>query len=142
MEGYMDSEKKMVKLLFEKHEIKEIDLYIYDDFEDAPDRISLQIDIEGIKYSGESDNHFEALIELRKGLEMDEIQIMCNGAGRNIYPSPMQFDFGNTRKAYKKYLGQQAKISDLIDIFGYDGGIEFVSIDEQLEFERVWVNYR
>jgi len=138
----MDSEKKMVKLLFEKHEIKEIDLYIYDDFEDAPDRISLQIDIEGIKYSGESDNHFEALIELRKGLEMDEIQIMCNGAGRNIYPSPMQFDFGNTRKAYKKYLGQQAKISDLIDIFGYDGGIEFVSIDEQLEFERVWVNYR
>jgi len=138
----MDSEKKMVKLLFEKHEIKEIDLYIYDDFEDAPDRISLQIDIEGIKYSGESDNHFEALIELRKGLEMDEIQIMCNGAGSNIYPSPMQFDFGNTRKAYKKYLGQQAKISDLIDIFGYDGGIEFVSIDEQLEFERVWVNYR
>ncbi|WP_315073559.1 hypothetical protein [uncultured Clostridium sp.] len=73
---------------------------------------------------------------------MDEIQIMCNGAGKNIYPSPMQFDFGNTRKAYKKYLGQQAKISDLIDIFGYDGGIEFVSIDEQLEFERVWVNYR
>ena len=138
----MDSEKKMVKLLFEKHEIKEIDLYIYDDFEDDPDRIFLQIDIEGIKYSGESDNHFEALIELRKGLEMDEIQIMCNGAGRNIYPSPMQFDFGNTRKAYKKYLGQQAKISDLIDIFGYDGGIEFVSIDEQLEFERVWVNYR
>ena len=138
----MDSEKKMVKLLFEKHEIKEIDLYIYDDFEDDPDRIFLQIDIEGIKYSGESDNHFEALIELRKGLEMDEIQIMCNGAGRNVYPSPMQFDFGNTRKAYKKYLGQQAKISDLIDIFGYDGGIEFVSIDEQLEFERVWVNYR
>lgn len=138
----MDTEKKRVKLLFEKHEIKEIDLYIYDDFEDNPDRISLQIDIEGIKYSGESDNHFEALIELRKGLEMDEIQIMCNGAGKNIYPSPMQFDFGNTRKAYKKYLGQQAKISDLIDIFGYDGGIEFVSIDEQLEFERVWVNYR
>ncbi|WP_315073560.1 hypothetical protein [uncultured Clostridium sp.] len=41
----MDTEKKRVKLLFEKHEIKEIDLYIYDDFEDNPDRISLQIDI-------------------------------------------------------------------------------------------------
>jgi hypothetical protein len=141
MEGYMDIEKKMVKLLFKKHEIKEIDLYIYDDFEDDPDRISLQIDIEGIKYSGESDNHFEALIELRKGLERDEIKIMCNGAGKNVYPSPMQFNFGNTRKAYKKYLGEQARMSDLIDIFDYNEGIEFVIIGEQLEFERVWVNY-
>lgn len=138
----MDIEKKIVKLLFEKQGIKEVDLYIYDNFEDDSDRISLQIDIDGKKYCGVSDNHFEALIELRKELEIDKIQINCNGAGRNVYPSPMQFDFGNTRKAYKKYLGQPAKMSDLYDIFDYDEGIEFVSISEQLEFERVWGNYK
>ena len=51
----------------------------------------------------------------------------------------MQFSMGNTRNAYKTYLGQQARMSDWIDIFDYEEGLEFVRIDEQFKFNSEWV---
>ena len=136
----MDTEKITVKLLFCNTDIRIVDLFIYDDIEGDEDSVILEIDINSKKFSGQNNNDFDALKELRKCLEKEKIQIMCNGVGRNVYPSPMQFDFGNTRKAYKKYLGQQARMSDLIDIFDYEDGLEFVSIDEQLKFQSEWSN--
>ena len=136
----MDTEKITVKLLFCNTDIRIVDLFIYDDIEGDEDSVILEIDINSNNFSGQSNNDFDALKELRKCLEKEKIQIMCNGAGRNVYPSPMQFDFGNTRKAYKKYLGQQARMSDLIDIFDYEDDLEFVSIDEQLKFQNKWSN--
>jgi hypothetical protein len=134
----VDTEKKMVKLQFFRSDIREVDLFIYDNIEGDEDSVILEVDINGKKFEGHGDNCFDALKELRKCLEKEEIQIMCNGAGRNVYPSAMQFDFGNTRKAYKKHLGIQAKMSDLVDILDYSEDVEFVSIDEQLHFENEW----
>jgi len=135
----MDTEKILVRLLFCKTEIKTTNLLIYDEIENDEDSVILEIDINGKKFGGQSDNYFDALKELRKYLEKENIQIMCNGAARNVYPSPMQFSMGNTRNAYKTYLGQQARMSDWIDIFDYEEGLEFVRIDEQFKFNSEWV---
>lgn len=136
----MDTEKKMVKLLFCNTDIKNAELFIYDNIEGDEDCVILEIDVNCKKFRGQSDNSFDALKELRECLEKEKIQIMCNGAGRNVYPSPMQFSMGNTRKAYKTYLGQQARMSDWVDIFDYKEYLEFVSINEQLKFNGEWVD--
>jgi hypothetical protein len=65
---------------------------------------------------------------------------MCNGAAKNVFPSSMQFSMGNTRKAYKLSYGKQAKLEDMVDIFEFEEGLEFVSVDEQLQFYNQWIN--
>jgi len=41
-------------------------------------------------------------------------------------------------KAYKTFLGQQGRSTDLVDIFEKGPGIEMVSVEEQDEFHRQW----
>lgn len=100
----MDTEKKVINLLFTSNVTKTADLLINENIEGDEDSIILEIDVNQNKYWGKGDNCFDALVELRRCLERENIQIMCNGAGKNVYPSPMQFSMGNTRKAYKTCL--------------------------------------
>lgn len=67
------------------------------------------------------------------------IQIICNGAGKNVYPSGMQVSMGTGRAAYKLFLGQKASIADVVDIFDIDDSLEFVNISEQSDFYNTWV---
>lgn len=46
---------------------------------------------------------------------------------------------GVGRLAYKLYLGSQTKMADLIDIFDCDEDLEFVSINEQVNFYEDWL---
>jgi hypothetical protein len=136
----MDTEKKVINLLLASNDTKIVDLLIKENIEGDEDSIILEIDINQNKYWGKGDNYFDALVELRKCLERENIQIMCNGAGKNVYPSPMQYSMGNTRKAYKACLGKQARMADLVDIFDCDEGLAFVSIDEQAKFNAKWIS--
>lgn len=51
----------------------------------------------------------------------------------------MQLSMGTGRAAYKQNLGQQARMSDVVDIFEYDGRLNFVSIEAQLKFHNEWL---
>ncbi len=68
------------------------------------------------------------------------IQIYCNFAVRNIYPSNMQRSMGTGRTAYQLYLREQAKSKDVVDILDYDNILEFVTVDEQEKFYRDWIS--
>jgi hypothetical protein len=91
-------------------------------------------------YFGESEDIFSALQILRTALEKAKIQLCCNGAALNVYPSAMAFDMGGTRKAYKMVLGVSAKTADLVDIFEYDGTLALSTVDEQTAFQQQWVS--
>lgn len=78
-------------------------------------------------------------MDLRRELEKNEIQIICNGAAKNVYPSRMQLSMGTGIKAYKMYIGKQAKMSDVVNIFDCDGELEFVKIEEQSNFYNEWL---
>ena len=87
----------------------------------------------------ESDNLFRALQDLRRKLETVNIQILCNGAAKNVYPSPMLMGMGPCRKAFKLQCGRPAKMSDLIEIFDFDETLEFTDVDTQNAFYSHWV---
>lgn len=95
--------------------------------------------VSGHKINIKADNFFSALLTLRKELEKKNIQIVCNGAARNVYPSSMQMSMGSGRIAYKLSKGQQAKNSDIVDIFDCDEELDFVDIDEQLKYYIEWL---
>ncbi len=96
--------------------------------------VLIELTFSGRKFSSKSENFFSALQALREELERKNIQILCNGAAKNIYPSPMQMSMGSGRKAYKLSIGQQAKNSDVVDIFDYDEELDFVNLDEQSKY--------
>jgi len=135
----MEIEKKVVKLMGDNSVEITAELIIKEDIPENVDMIILELLINGESIQGQSDNMFDALKELRKKLENKRIQIICNGAARNVYPSAMQFSMGGTRKAYKLYKGEQARMKDMVDIFEIEDGLEFVNINEQLKFFDEWI---
>lgn len=76
---------------------------------------------------------------LRKKLEKKDIQIICNGAAKNIYPSTMQLSMGTGRVAYKLFIGERARQSHIVDIFDYDEDLQFVTIEEQHKYYLEWL---
>ena len=70
-------------------------------------------------------------IQLYRVLENRNIQIICNGSARNVHPFAMQMSMGIGRKVYKLFMGQQARMKDVVDIFECDESFDFSSVEEQ-----------
>lgn len=135
----MDNEKKVIKLLINKINTINEELVLFEESPDDEDMVYLEMTINGQKIGCKSENFFLALLELRKELEKKNTQIMCIGAAKNVYPSPMQLSMGYGRKAYKLFIGQQARNIDIVDIFEYDEDLNFVNIEEQSKFHSEWI---
>ena len=134
----MEVEIKNIRLLYREQSISE-DFFLYEKAPDDEEKVLIETIINGHKFSYKSENFFYALQALRKELEIKNIQIICNGAAKTIYPSPMQMSMGNGRIAYKLSMGQQAKSSDLVDIFDCDEELDFVNLDEQSKYYSEWL---
>ena len=90
-------------------------------------------------YTEKAENFFEALQKIRIKLENDQIQIMCNGAAENVYPSPMQRSMGYGDMAYRLTLGKPAKLEDAIEIFDCDNGLTCTTVRKQYAFYVKWL---
>lgn len=126
-------------LLIDGERLIYADLILYDEAIDDNNMVFLEINFEGEKISFKGENFFQALLDLRRELEKNEIQIICNGAAKNVYPSRMQLSMGTGIKAYKMYIGKQAKMSDVVNIFDCDEELDFVKIEEQSNFYDEWL---
>lgn len=91
-----------------------------------------------LKISKRADNFFEALVEIRRELEEDDIKLLCKGCCMNVYPSAMLLGMGAGEKAYVLNLGEQAKMSSLVNIFETCKLEEYASISEQYNFFNKW----
>ncbi|HCL04141.1 MAG TPA: hypothetical protein DHW61_17325 [Lachnoclostridium phytofermentans] len=91
----MEVEKKIVKLLLNKEKSTFVDLFLYVEAPDNEEMLLIETTINGEKINLKSENFFSALQTLRKELENINIQIVCNGAARKVYPSPMQMSMGS-----------------------------------------------
>ena len=103
------------------------------------DIVVLELNNGDEKISYKSENFFYALKNLREELESRNIQIICNGTAKNIYPSTMQMSMGSGRVAYKLFIGEPAKNSDVVDIFDCDEELEFVSVAKQYKYYVDWL---
>lgn len=103
---------------------------------DSNVKICFKLDDIAIFKIGE--NFFDTLIETRKILELKGICLLCKGCSKNVYPSAMLLNMGAGRNAYILKLGEQAKMSSLVDIFSSCNPEEYATIEEQHAFFKMW----
>jgi hypothetical protein len=95
---------------------------------------------DGIEYSCVGADLFECLSKLRADyLEIQQQQILCNGARIDVYPSRMSRQMSGGCKAYIMTMGRQARMSDMVDIFeDSEERSKNGTVNEQNEFFRNW----
>ena len=138
MEGFRKKEENNIEIqnieILNNGKVEKSKLFLLE----IEDEINLKIEIKNVIYFSKGDNIFDSIVELRKKLESKDIYLLCNASVVNIYPSPMQKDFGGT-KAYKLQMGKQATLNDIVDIFDYDNELKIGSVKEQEEFYESWI---
>ena len=138
MEGFWKKEENNIEIqdinILNNGKIEKNKLFLLE----IEDEINLKIEIKNVIYFSKGDNIFDSIVELRKKLESKDIYLLCNASVVNIYPSPMQKDFGGT-KAYKLQMGKQAVLADVVDIFDYNSELKIGSVEEQKKFYENWL---
>lgn len=88
----------------------------------------------------EASDYFEALCQVRRKLEEEELIPFCYGASLDVYPSGMARDMGAGLKAYKLTLGKHVTKESLVDIFAE--GLDMIPayVARQREYFEQWVN--
>ncbi len=135
----MSIEKKSIKLRINEEPVTVEDLILWEEAPDDEEMVLLELTVSGRIISVKDENLFSALTALRQELEAVSIQILCNGAAENVYPSPMQMSMGPGRLAYKLCMGVQTGVADIVDIFDCDENLKFVTIDEQSKYYSEWI---
>ena len=138
MEGFRKKEENNIEIqnieILNNGKVEKSKLFLLE----IEDEINLKIEIKNVIYFSKGDNIFDSIVELRKKLESKDIYLLCNASVVNIYPSPMQKDFGGT-KAYKLQMGKQAVLADVVDIFDYNSELKIGSVEEQKKFYENWL---
>ncbi len=125
-----------VELLYKLKDKKESKLYIYEEYNDM---VKLELHIDDDVIMCISENYFCALKELRLILSEKNFLILCKGACKNVYPSPMQMSMGDCRGAYELKIGEQALSKNIVDIFEITNMESIGSVDEQAKFYEDWI---
>ena len=109
---------------------------------DEEDNCRITFEMGDYSISIEAENYFYALIDLRRKMESQNVKVLCKGASKYVYPSPMILSMGDAIKAYRLTLGRQASMKDLVNIFEPCKSDEYASIDEQLAYYKEWERSR
>lgn len=98
----------------------------------------LRLAFEASEFTARGPDYFEALIRLRRELEAAGVQILVNGASRDVWPFAMARSMGLGLKGYRMRLGHQARWSDLVPIFELHPESQPCSIAEQERYREQW----
>lgn len=131
-------EKKIFKFSFNKGTSISEEMVLLEQAPEDKKMVLLKLNICDQKISCKSADFFSALWALRKELEKSNIQILCNGAAKNVYPSPKQLEEDFGRRAYKLNIKKKAVPEDSVNIFDCDDSLNFVDTNEQLKFYDEW----
>ncbi|MBD2454325.1 hypothetical protein H6G80_09565 [Nostoc sp. FACHB-87] len=82
---------------------------------------------------------FVAFKRVREQLALRYLYPMCYGASRKIIITGMAADMALGLKVYKAEIGSFPSRSQLVHIFASGEDVEPVSVEEQEEFQRQWV---
>jgi len=85
----------------------------------------------------ENDDFFECLVDLRRLLERDGAQVLCQGARPDVFPSPMMRQSGCST-AYILRMGRPAASGDIVHIFDPADANVVGSVDEQEAYRQAW----
>ena len=103
-------QERHIKIVNDRSEV----MYSTVEYEDAGSMWKLKLSYPlspAIEVSGE--DVFDCLIEARRILEGKRIQMLCNAARKDVYPSRMSRQMSGGTKAYVMKLGKPAMREDL-----------------------------
>jgi hypothetical protein len=98
-------------------------------------QVQLIVKLDTLVVEEHATDSFSALQGLRRKLQKKGLDLFCYGSSRNVFPSAMSREGS---KAYKTFLGQHGRSTDLVDIFEKGPDIEMASVEEQDAFHRQW----
>lgn len=105
---------------------------------EADDEFGVRIRWLDRELSATEDDAFSALCAVRQKLSELGLMPRCYGACRNLVVSGMAAQMGGGMRGYLVRLGQQSRMSDLVDIFDAGPDMDLVSAPGQQEFTRAW----
>jgi hypothetical protein len=112
----------------------------WDEAPEDPDQVKLLLTYETTRLEGCSEEgYFRALCKIRLQLEARGALIVCNGASKNVYPSPMIEAMGCGERAYQLSMGKPALTVDLVSIFDSAPGMVPSTVEEQQKFYNAWL---
>jgi hypothetical protein len=91
-------------------------------------------------YADDPEDFFSALLDLRTRLERDGVQLLCQGARRDVWPSAMARQMGKGLKAYVCELGKPG--TELVEIFEVAPPSACVTVAEQRRYHEQWFELR
>lgn len=90
--------------------------------------------------TGSARDFFDALCEVRKELEKDDVFLNCYGGSLNVFPSGMGRDMGLGLKPYRMTLGQHAQREDLVGLFETGADVQPATVQAQYEYFQAWLS--
>ena len=109
------------------------------DVSEDGDEYVVQFRWAGQAVSATGEDAFSALCTARMKLAALGLMPRCYGACRNLVVSGMAVQMGGGLKGYLVRLGQQARMSGLVDIFAAGPDMDLVTVTEQQEFKLAWL---
>ena len=88
--------------------------------------------------SGKSGDFFDALVQVRKTMEKENVLLLVYGASKNVWPSAMARSMGAGLRAYKMTMGRQALTTDLVEIFAPGPDVQPCTVAEQEKYKDEW----
>jgi len=88
--------------------------------------------------SGKSEDFFDALIQVRRTLEKENVLLLVYGGSKNVWPSAMARSMGAGLRAYKMTMGKQALKTDLVEIFASGPDVQPCTVAEQEKYKDEW----
>ena len=85
-----------------------------------------------------SSDFFDALVQLRRRLEKEDLVPVCYGASRNVYPGDLARTLAHGLMAQRREPGCEGR-EDLVFIFHTGPDVQPVTVAEQREFRRCWI---
>ena len=87
----------------------------------------------------ENDDFFECLIDLRRIVDEEGGKVLCQGARRDVFPSPMQRRTSGGLTAYAQRLGEKAFERDTVKIFDKANADLIGTVEEQRAYHEEWL---
>ncbi len=87
----------------------------------------------------ESGDYFECLVDLRRTIEKEGGKVLCQGARRDVFPSPMQRRTAGGLSAYIQRLGEKAFEPDTVNVLDEAEADLVGTVEEQRAYHEAWL---
>jgi hypothetical protein len=82
---------------------------------------------------------FEALVQIRRDLEAEGMQVFCYGACKDVRPSGMSRSMGGGFRAYRHVFGRRTSCDEMVHILESGPDIVPVTVNEQQLYWAEWL---